>query len=530
MSPIEDDPDVLAAVGVQIADDEEEEEDEEGDEYEDDDWEEELSMPPPPDGGFGWVIVVASLFCNIIVDGVCFSFGIFNVVFIEKYGSSKSEMAWVGSLLAGFYLTMGPITAALCNRYGCRIVTVVGSFLCCIAFVASTFATTVGQLIFTYGALGGITFGLVYLPALLIVNFWFEKRRALASGLAVCGSGIGAFVFAPLSRYLLTEYGLQGANWIIAGIILNGCVCGALFRPVEEAYVNKRQPRYVEESSEDEDHVHGLLQRMAAQKRERKITLHDDGDLISGTGEYFVPLEGSPFRDKNPTLGLRANRSFISQKSFGSGHGSRPSLLIGSRPISLINKSNKSLNQSLASRTKSRTSSRPASILLKSNKSLNQDLQGTKRMKVSEVDISKTHNTFNQNSRSRGGTNINNNNSSSNNNNSSSNNNDRKISKVSNFSGNPWGGNESERPSTTATSEDVKLDRAKDLMLITSRRELFFAGSMNQIPYIGSRTDIKSNIVSMHSLHHAASRPDGVNRLIQVAAGLSPMLSPHLLS
>jgi hypothetical protein len=37
------------------------------------------------------------------------------------------------------------------------------------------------------------------------------------TGLAVCGSGIGAFLFAPLGRYLLTEYGLKGANLIIAG-------------------------------------------------------------------------------------------------------------------------------------------------------------------------------------------------------------------------------------------------------------------------------------------------------------------------
>ena len=45
-----------------------------------------------------------------------------------------------------------------------------------------------------------------------------------------------------------------------------------------------------EEDEEDEDHVHGLLQRLALQKRERKITLHDDGDILSATGEYCVPL------------------------------------------------------------------------------------------------------------------------------------------------------------------------------------------------------------------------------------------------
>merc|ERR1712136_334178 len=144
--------------------------------------------------------------CNVIVDGVCFSFGIFNVAFLEEYESSKAQMAWVGSLLAGFYLAMGPITSTLCNRYGCRIVTIIGSFLGSIAFFISTFSPSVEILILTYGALGGITFGLVYLPAIVIVGHWFERQRALATGIAVCGSGIGAMVFAPLARFLLTEF------------------------------------------------------------------------------------------------------------------------------------------------------------------------------------------------------------------------------------------------------------------------------------------------------------------------------------
>ena len=76
-------------------------------------------------------------------------------------------------------------------------------------------------------------FGLMYLPAIVMVGYYFEKRRAFATGVAVCGSGIGGFVFAPMCRYLVSEYGWQGATWIIAGICLNGIVIGALFRPLE---------------------------------------------------------------------------------------------------------------------------------------------------------------------------------------------------------------------------------------------------------------------------------------------------------
>lgn len=65
------------------------------------------SPPMPLDGGWGWMVVVASLVCNIIVDGVCFSFGIFYVEFLEYFGESKAKTAWVGSLVPGMYLGVG---------------------------------------------------------------------------------------------------------------------------------------------------------------------------------------------------------------------------------------------------------------------------------------------------------------------------------------------------------------------------------------------------------------------------------------
>jgi len=32
----------------------------------------------------------------------------------------RSTVSWVGSLLAGVYMTTGPIVGALVNKYGCR--------------------------------------------------------------------------------------------------------------------------------------------------------------------------------------------------------------------------------------------------------------------------------------------------------------------------------------------------------------------------------------------------------------------------
>ena len=78
--------------------------------------------------------------------------------------------------------------------------------------------------------LPGIGFGLMYLPSILMVGFYFNKRRALATGITTCGSGVGMFVMAVLVNALLAVYEWKGATRLMSAIVLNGAVMGALFR------------------------------------------------------------------------------------------------------------------------------------------------------------------------------------------------------------------------------------------------------------------------------------------------------------
>lgn len=209
-------------------------------------------LPPPPDGGYGWVIVFASFMCNMIVDGIAYTFGIFLEEFVVYYGEPKGKTAWVGSLLAGMYLSAGPLVSALTNKYGCRAVCIAGGVISTAAFVLSTLCPSVNSLMLVYGFFGGLGFGLIYLPAVVCVGYYFETKRSLATGIAVCGSGVGTFAFAPLASKLLEMYDWKGANLILAGLILNCVVFGALMRPLEYPKESTHKP---------------LLQRMAEERR-----------------------------------------------------------------------------------------------------------------------------------------------------------------------------------------------------------------------------------------------------------------------
>lgn len=79
---------------------------------------------------------------------------------------------------------------------------------------------------------------MIYLPAVVAVGYYFETKRSLATGIAVCGSGVGTFAFAPLATFLLEEFGWKGANLILAGLILNCAIFGAMMRPLVYPKVN----------------------------------------------------------------------------------------------------------------------------------------------------------------------------------------------------------------------------------------------------------------------------------------------------
>lgn len=59
---------------------------------------------------------------------------------------------------------------------------------------------------------------MIYVSAVLIPGFYFDKWRALATGISVCGSGIGTFVLAPLNAVLVESYGWRSTLLVQAGI------------------------------------------------------------------------------------------------------------------------------------------------------------------------------------------------------------------------------------------------------------------------------------------------------------------------
>ncbi|RXG72250.1 Monocarboxylate transporter 9 [Armadillidium vulgare] len=89
--------------------------------------------------------------------------------------------------------------------------------------------------------------------SILVVSQYFEKHRGLALGITSIGGCISNFLGPILANYMLEHYGYTGASLIFGAILLNQCVGGALYQPIEWHL------KYKEAEIETEDDVNEKL-------------------------------------------------------------------------------------------------------------------------------------------------------------------------------------------------------------------------------------------------------------------------------
>lgn len=137
-----------------------------------------------------------------------------------------------------YFILLGPFSAALVNRFGFRWVVSIG----CVISTASCFLTGLSmrwyQMILAYGVLGGIGFGMMYVSAIIVIGFYFERWRALASGISLCGAGIGSTCMPPLLSLVIKTLGWRIAFYILGAMCVTCVLCGLVFKPIKPVRVS----------------------------------------------------------------------------------------------------------------------------------------------------------------------------------------------------------------------------------------------------------------------------------------------------
>ena len=90
--------------------------------------------------------------------------------------------------------------------------------------------------------LSGIGTGFQYVPALLVPQLCFEKKRALAIAIAVSGCPLGSFLYSPIMQMFINTFGWRGAVLITGAVFLNGCAFAIVLVPPNLVPEKKYEP------------------------------------------------------------------------------------------------------------------------------------------------------------------------------------------------------------------------------------------------------------------------------------------------
>ena len=60
-----------------------------------------------PDGEWGWIIVLSSLMCNFLVDGIGQAYGVLLPTFEDFFKEPRSKVSFVGTGLNGTNMCIG---------------------------------------------------------------------------------------------------------------------------------------------------------------------------------------------------------------------------------------------------------------------------------------------------------------------------------------------------------------------------------------------------------------------------------------
>ncbi len=171
---------------------------------------------------YGWVVVGAAFACMFVSFAVAYSFGTYFEPLREEFGANRGAISLVFALTGLLYFGLGAVTGPLADRFGPRFVCALGAAAFFAGLMLASRAQAVWQVYLTYSVFVGTGVAACYVPSVAAVQRWFVRRRALASGIAVSGIGLGTIVGPPLSSLLIEAYGWRTA------LLLTAVAAGAL--------------------------------------------------------------------------------------------------------------------------------------------------------------------------------------------------------------------------------------------------------------------------------------------------------------
>ncbi|CAJ0587855.1 unnamed protein product, partial [Mesorhabditis spiculigera] len=213
------------------------------------------------DGGWGWLVVLSAFLIHVVADGFVNTLGILMDDLKTELHSDNTNAALVFSILNGFYMASGVFATVLIDRIGCNLTCAIGCVFSATGCFLSLWADSMLWLGVTVGVILGTGAGLMYCPAIVCVTRYFHQKRALATGITVCGAGIGSFLFSPINAFVITHFGAPAVFKLFTGLFLFSILFALTFReaPKDPAKPEAENGQLLGKQAEKREEEDGML-------------------------------------------------------------------------------------------------------------------------------------------------------------------------------------------------------------------------------------------------------------------------------
>jgi MFS family permease len=166
---------------------------------------------------YGYLIIVACFLIMTLVFGAQNTFGVFFKPMSSEFGWSRAETSGPFALCIAVSGLLTIMAGRLSDRYGTRIVVLVGGIIFGAGYMLMATIHHLWQLYIYYGILMAAGTSVMYIPIVSLIAKWFTKNRGAMSGIGVSGIGFGIAVMPALSSSLIEKW-----QWRLPFLIIGG--------------------------------------------------------------------------------------------------------------------------------------------------------------------------------------------------------------------------------------------------------------------------------------------------------------------